>query len=85
MHRLGFAARQLLVNRLGNVQGGRFHGRGTQRCAQPNLGANLAMVRRVALWLLKQMPGKASGPTKRLRAALDEDYLARVLQGNIRN
>lgn len=44
-------------------------------------GANLGLVRRVAVSLLKQDPGKESTPTKRLRAALDEGYMEQVLQG----
>jgi predicted transposase YbfD/YdcC len=46
-----------------------------------NAGANLGLVRRVAVSLLKQDPGKGSVPTKRLRAALDENYLGQVLRG----
>ena len=37
-----------------------------------HVGANLGLVRRVAVSLLKQDPSKESVPTKRLRAALDE-------------
>jgi predicted transposase YbfD/YdcC len=44
-------------------------------------GANLGMIRRAALSLLKQDPGKGSVPTKRLKAALDETYLERILRG----
>jgi len=44
-------------------------------------GANLAMVRRVAVALLKRAPGKGTTPTKRLRAGWDDDYLLQVLQG----
>jgi predicted transposase YbfD/YdcC len=46
-----------------------------------NAGANLGLVRRVAVSLLKQDPSKGSIPTKRLQAALDEHYLERVLRG----
>ena len=52
------------------------------RVAAGHAGTNLGLVRRVALSLLKQATGKASGPTKRLHAALDENYLEQVLQGN---
>jgi predicted transposase YbfD/YdcC len=44
-------------------------------------GANLGLVRRAAVSLLKQDSGKGSVPTKRLRAAWDESYLEQVLQG----
>ena len=51
------------------------------RTREGHAGANLGLVRRVALSLLKQDPGKGSVPTKRLKAAWDEQYLGRVLQG----
>ena len=51
--------------------------------ATGHAGANLGLVRRVAASLLKQDTGKGSIKTKRLKAALDEDYLVRVLQGFI--
>ena len=44
-------------------------------------GENLAMVRRVAVSLLRRAPGKGSTPTKRLKAGWDDDYLLQVLQG----
>ena len=44
-------------------------------------GANLAMLRRVAVSLLKRAPGKRTTPTKRLKAGWDDDYLLQVLQG----
>lgn len=44
-------------------------------------GANLGLVRRVAASLLQQDPGGGSIRAKRLNAALDENYLERVLQG----
>jgi predicted transposase YbfD/YdcC len=44
-------------------------------------GANLGLVRRVAVSLLKQDTEKGSIPTKRLRAALDGGYLGQVLRG----
>jgi predicted transposase YbfD/YdcC len=46
-----------------------------------NAGANLGLIRRVAVSLLKQDPDKGSVPTKRLQAALDEQYLEQVLRG----
>jgi hypothetical protein len=44
-------------------------------------GANLGLVRRVALSLLRQDRAKGSVKAKRLSAALDENYLMQVLQG----
>ena len=44
-------------------------------------GANLGLVRRVAVSLLKQDTGRGSTPTKRLRAALDDRYLEQALRG----
>jgi predicted transposase YbfD/YdcC len=44
-------------------------------------GENLAMIRRVAVSLLRRAPGKGSTPTKRLKAGWDDDYLLQVLQG----
>jgi predicted transposase YbfD/YdcC len=44
-------------------------------------GENLALIRRVAVSLLRRAPGKGSTPTKRLKAGWDDDYLLQVLQG----
>jgi predicted transposase YbfD/YdcC len=44
-------------------------------------GANLAMIRRVAVSLLRRAPGKGSSVTKRLKAGWDDEYLLQVLQG----
>ena len=55
------------------------------RTRAKHAGANLGLVRRVPVSLLKQDPGKGSVPTKRLRAALDESYLGQVLRGFQRN
>jgi predicted transposase YbfD/YdcC len=51
------------------------------RIREEDAGANLAMVRRVAVSLLRRAPGKGSGVTKRLKAGWDEDYMLRVLKG----
>lgn len=51
------------------------------KTAAGHAGANLGLVRRVAASLLKQDPGRGSIKTKRLKAALDEDYLEQILQG----
>jgi predicted transposase YbfD/YdcC len=55
------------------------------RVASGHAGTNLGLVRRVALSLVKQAPGKGYGPAKRLKAALDEKFLEQVLQGNAGN
>lgn len=44
-------------------------------------GANVAMVRRVAVARLRRAPGKGTTPTKRLKAGWDDDDLLEVLQG----
>jgi predicted transposase YbfD/YdcC len=51
------------------------------RIREQNAGTNLAMVRRVAVSLLRRAPGKGSGVTKRLKAGWDDDYMLQVLQG----
>jgi predicted transposase YbfD/YdcC len=52
-----------------------------RRVRAGHAGENLAMVRRVAVSLLRWAPGKGSAPTKRLKAGWDDDYLRQVLQG----
>jgi predicted transposase YbfD/YdcC len=44
-------------------------------------GANLAMIRKAAVSLLRNAPGKGSGVTKRLKAGWDDEYLLKALQG----
>ena len=51
------------------------------RIRQGNAGTNFAMIRRVAVSLLKRAPGKGSNVTKRLKAGWDEEYMLQVLQG----
>jgi predicted transposase YbfD/YdcC len=51
------------------------------RIRAENAGANLAMIRRVAVSLLRRAPGKGSGVTKRLKAGWDDNYLLQVMQG----
>lgn len=46
-----------------------------------NAGANLGMLRRAAVSLLKGSPGKGSIVTKRLQAGWDNDFLLEVLGG----
>jgi predicted transposase YbfD/YdcC len=55
-------------------------GEDSNRTAAGHAGANLGLVRRIAASLLQQDPSKGSIKAKRLSAALDEDYLLRVLQ-----
>ena len=51
------------------------------RIREENAGPNLAMIRRVAVSLLRRAPGKGSGVTKRLKAGWDDAYLARLIWG----
>ena len=51
------------------------------RIRAENAGANLALIRRVAVSLLRRAPGKGSGVTKRLKAGWDDNYLLQVMQG----
>ena len=51
------------------------------RVREGHAGANLGLVRRVAVALTRRGPGKASGKTKRKRAGWDDDYLLQILQG----
>jgi predicted transposase YbfD/YdcC len=51
------------------------------RVREGHAGENLALLRRVALALLKRSPGKGSTPTKRLKAGWDDEFLLQVLQG----
>ena len=51
------------------------------RTRSGHAAANLAMVRKVALALLKRAPGKCSTVTKRLQAGWDEEFLLQVLHG----
>ena len=57
-------------------------GEDANRTADRNASANLGVVRRTAVSLLTQAPGKASKPNKSLQAALDTTYLKTILQGN---
>jgi hypothetical protein len=51
------------------------------RTREQHVGDNLGLVRRVALSLLKQDPTRGSRKGKRFQAALDKNYLMRVLRG----
>jgi len=50
------------------------------RVRSGNAPQNFAVLRHIALDLLRQDPTKGSIRTKRFRAALDEQYLRKVLQ-----
>ena len=49
------------------------------RTQDANAAANLALLRKIALSLLKRVPGKGSMPAKRLRAAWDDAYLEQIV------
>ena len=51
------------------------------RTRDPNAGANLALLRRVAVSLLKRAATKGSLQTRRMMAAWDDEFLLQVLQG----
>ncbi len=51
------------------------------RTRDAKAGANLALLRRVAVSLLKRADAKGSIHTRRLKAAWDDAFLQRVLQG----
>ena len=57
-------------------------GEDANRTQDRNASANLGMVRRTALSLLKQEKSKISKPRKAFRAALDTEYLEKLLQEN---
>jgi predicted transposase YbfD/YdcC len=56
-------------------------GEDSNRTAVGHAGVNPGLTRRVAASLLQQDPGNGSIRAKRLSAALDEQYLMRVLRG----
>ncbi len=51
------------------------------RTRDRNAGANLGLIRRTALTLLKRVPGKDSLKTKRMQAAWSPQFRLKVLQG----
>jgi predicted transposase YbfD/YdcC len=57
-------------------------GEDANRTRDRNASANLGLVRRVAISLLKQESSTISKPRKQFRATLDPDYLKKLLQGN---
>ena len=58
-------------------------GEDAHRTRDRNASANLGLVRRTAISLLKQEPSKISKPRKIFRAALDPKFLEQLLQGNM--
>lgn len=56
-------------------------GEDDSRIRAGHAGANLAMIRKVAVALLRRAPGKGSTVTKRLKAGWDDEFLLEVLQG----
>ena len=57
------------------------YGEDDSRVRAGHAGANLGMIRRVAVSLARRAPGKGSGVTKRKKAGWDDDYLLKVLNG----
>ncbi len=57
------------------------YGEDDDRTRSGHAGANLAMVAKVAISLMRRRPGKQSGVTKRLKAGWDDDHMLQVLQG----
>jgi predicted transposase YbfD/YdcC len=57
-------------------------GEDANRTADRNAAANLGVVRRAALGILKRDQAKISKPRKAFRAALNTDYLEKLLRGN---
>ncbi len=56
-------------------------GEDRNKTAKGHAGTNLSLIRKVALSLLRQDPGKGSLNWKRIHAALDEDYMLQALRG----
>lgn len=59
-------------------------GEDDSRVRERHAGANLAMIRRVAVSLLRRTPGRKKGattPTKRKRAGWDDEFKLQVVQG----
>ena len=57
------------------------YGEDDSRTRVGHAGANLAMIRKVAISLTRRAPGKQSGVTKRLKAGWDDEFLLQLLQG----
>ena len=59
-------------------------GEDRNKTAKGHAGTNLSLIRKVALSLLKQDPGKGSINGKRIKAALDNTYLLQALRGFVK-
>jgi predicted transposase YbfD/YdcC len=57
------------------------YGEDDSRVRAGHAGANLAMLRKVAIALTRRAPGQGSGKTKRNKAGWDDGFLLQVLQG----
>lgn len=57
------------------------YGEDDSRVRAGHAGANLGLVRRVAVALSRRTPGKGSGVTKRKRAGWDDEFMVKVLNG----
>ena len=57
-------------------------GEDANRTADRNTAANLGVVRRAAIGMLKRDEAKISKPRKAFRAALNTKYLEKLLRGN---
>lgn len=60
-------------------------GEDKNQTAKGHAGTNLSLIRKVALSLLRQDPGKGSLNWKRIHAALDEGYMLQALRGFAKN
>jgi hypothetical protein len=60
-------------------------GEDANRTASGHAGANLGLIRRVAASLLHQEPARGSIKAKRLCAARDDGYMARMLRDSTKN
>lgn len=56
-------------------------GEDRNKTSKGHAGTNLSLIRKVALSLLRQDPGKGSLNWKRIHAALDEGYMLQALRG----
>jgi len=60
-------------------------GEDRNKTSKGHAGTNLSLIRKVAVSLLRQDPGKGSLKWKRLNAALDESYMLNALRGFSKN
>ena len=57
------------------------YGEDDSRIRAGHAGANLGLIRRVAVALTRRAPGKGSGATKRKAAGWDDEFMTQVLNG----